>query len=506
MGIIAQVSLLFDAPLSFDALRKSWRETVAARPMFVATVRRSKSAPSGLEYVMPTPAGLEKYYERQAAAPDKLKDFYCREESHRSFSDVCPGLDVGPDAPCRSGRIFVADPEDPKDAEVTFTYNGVRTFDELLDKNRPVVIIQVTRFRDATAITFSISHVFGDLFALKSLLKSWEAALSGQKLEPFDGLEKDPFVEYLPGGKYARGAEDAAAPSPLPPPGWRIFGLTDKVRFLYNVLWDCYVSRPERNIKKKYLFLPEANVKALEAQAKVDLALYHDRQLLDNPDKTSAKIPWVSRADVLMAWIMKLNHAHLPRSRYATSLAIANARAKPPTGLKASSDDFPAHNIYNAGMTVPLPRLQVGQILDMPIGELALHVRRGLGEGLTPENVRRYLSFTLHHSQWRGPSGEMPFFAAPTDAFSGMSDWRLIKLQDLDFAPARLDKSKSGPVVPATITGSMVTGNTQRGCWVCFGESYGGVWFLGITGEDQWNDQRGLGKFERITPTPRSKL
>lgn len=474
--------------------------------MFVASIQRSKTAASGLEYVIPTAFGLEKYYERQEAVPDRLKDFYCREESHRSLADVCPGMDIGPDAPCRSGRTFVADPEDPKDAEMTFTYNGVLTFDELLDKNRSVVIIQVTRFRDATAITFSISHVFGDLFALKAIMKSWEAALNGQNVEPFEALDKDPFVEYLPGGKYARGAEDAAAPSPLPPPGWRVFGLTDKVKFLYNVLWDCYVSRPERNIQKKYLFLPNDDIKALEAQAKIDLALYHDRQLLNNSSKVPEKVPWVSRADILMAWVMKLNHAHLPRSRYATSLIIANARAKPPTGLKANSTDFPAHDIYTAGMTVPLPRLQVGQILDMPIGELALHVRRGLGESLTPENVRRHLSFTLHHSQWKGQSGQMPFFAAPSDAFSGMSDWRLINLQDLNFARARLDKSNTDPVVPASITGSMVTAHTQRGCWVCLGESYGGVWFLGITGEQQWKDKRGLGKFERITAAPKSKL
>jgi hypothetical protein len=440
---------------------------------------------------------MAKYLERQQSAPDHLKDFFCLDESYRSITDYCGGFGVGPSAPSHSYKVFVADAANPEDEKRCTAFNGVQNVQELLETDRPQVTVQVTRFSDATLITFSVSHIIGDLFTMQTLFKSWEAALHGQTLPPFEDLGKDPFTAYGPGGRLA--GKEVTSSSPPLPPGWRVYGVFDKVRFLYRFLWDCHISRPEKTITPKYVFISDAEISALQAQAERDLAQLEAKRKQSNSGDTALK---VSRSNLLFAWLLKQTNTHLGPNEIITPITIVNARARPPTGM--ADTDFPNHNFYGAALPASLSALRVRELMAMPIGELALHIREGIIEASTPENTKNLLAFSLNNTLWSKPSGKMALFSPPNHSWAGLTDWRAGKLHDVDFTPARLDRKATGngtdnaKVSICGITCHMVTPFTQRDRWACMGDAGGGTWFWGAIAEKQWRDQRGFGRYTHL--------
>ncbi|KHN93737.1 Chloramphenicol acetyltransferase-like domain protein [Metarhizium album ARSEF 1941] len=505
VNLYLRVSMIFDAQLSFEKLRSSWFDMIRARPVIGALVRRSKSSPSALAYHIPTPATLERYIDDQFTVPDQHKDFFCMDESHRSINDYCPAFGTGARAPTRStDGIFVADGAAPEDKARCTGFNGIASIQELLDSNRPIVTTQVTRFRDATVITCSMSHIFGDLFSFKAMFQGWESALHGASPAPFEQLGVDPFRAYGPGGELG----SQGGTEPVPPPGWRVYGWMDKARFLRRFLWDVYVSRPERTISSKHIFIPESHLRALEDRAKHDLVTVQAKRRRRGRAEQETPLR-VSRSDVLYAWLLKNNHAHLAPDHWCSPATIANARAKPPAPLRARSSDFPSHEWYGAAMCVGLGSLRAGDIMKMPLGELALYVREAVKENSSRENAKKWMAFQLHHNLWKKPSGRFVFWCPPHHHWSGLTDWRLGKLPDVDFTPARIDgggDDNRGPVTVCAIDGYMISGSTQRNCWICLGEADGGVWIIGITGQGEWTHPQGLGRYRRLRHRPASKL
>ncbi|KAL4943077.1 hypothetical protein BDV06DRAFT_150485 [Aspergillus oleicola] len=495
-NIIARVGVLFDAQLSFEKLKESWYQTLAVRPIMQARVRRSKTAASGLEYHVYTPTGLAKYIEKQQSAPDHLKDFFCLDESHRSITDYCAGFGVGPSAPSKSFGVFVSDLANPEDEDRCAAYNGVSNLEEILNSDRPIITIQVTRFRDATLLTISVSHILGDLFSLKAMLKGWESTLAGTPPPPWEQLGLDPYERYGPGGDLA--GKDATSASPALPAGWRLYGVLDKARFLSRFLWDMHITRPEKNIQQKYVFISEPEIVALESQAERDLAGLEKKRRAEGKQGDGRPLR-VTRSNVLHAWLLKQNHTHLGPNEISKPVTVVNMRARPPTGMKpfGKGNDFPNHDWYGAAMATAMPSLRVGKLMGMPLGELALHIKDGIKDASTPENTRRFLSFTLHNQLWAKPSGKLALFMSPDQRWSGLTDWRLIQFQDIDFTPARAD-GKNEVVEVCAFNSHMLTGNSQRDCWVCMGQAGGGIWFTGIAGDAMWRDPRGFGKFPHM--------
>ncbi|RDW93015.1 uncharacterized protein DSM5745_00337 [Aspergillus mulundensis] len=484
--IIARASFIFDAPLSFEKLQETWHQTLSIRPIMQSRIRRSTTAPSGLEYHVLTPSGMERYLQSQKQAPDHLKDFFCLDECDRSITDFCAGFGVGPSAPSHSYRVFVADSACSADEKRCMAFNGAQSLDEILDGDRPATTIQVTRFRDATLITASLTHLIGDLFTVKAIFKGWESTLHGNPPPPFEGLGRDPFTAYGPGGELA--GNDINSSRPPLPPGWQIYGPIDKARFASRLLWDTKISRPENTISQKYIFVSADEAQRLEEEAKQDLA------------KLQGQHPaTVTRSNVLYAWLLKNSTTHLSPNEWSAPVTIVNTRARPPTGMTPQSEStasFPSHNWYGAAMATGLPSLKAHTLRSMSLGELALHIKTGIREASTPENTRRFLSYTLHNSLWRKPSGKLALFCPPGHNWSGLTDWRLIQLQDMDFTPARLDGDAKVEV--CAFSTHMLTAFSQRDRWVCMGQAGGGVWFVGIAGDRQWDDPRGFGKYPRL--------
>jgi hypothetical protein len=481
--------------LSFEKLHQAWIQTIKARPIIQSPVRRSNTAPSGLEYHVRTPKGMARYLQTQTTAPDHLKDIFFLDQSKRSISDYSPA--VGTNAPSGQG-IFLADAADPEDQKRCTAFNAVGNIDELINSDRPAVTVQVTRFNDATLITLSISHIVGDIFAVKDILKGWESSLHGAPPTPWMKLEQDPFAAYGPGGKLA--GEKASSDSPPLPPGWRIFNLVDKARFLWRLLWDVGYTRPEKTISSKYVFIPNAELDRLVEEATQDLVAVEERRKRQGePSPTPLKL---SRSNVLYAWIMKNNHAALDPTEISTPVAIVNSRLRPPTGM--SPENLPPHHWWNGCYLAALPDIDVGDLMAMPLGELALYVREGTEAGSTPERAQQVISFFLHNTAWKKPTGRLAFWSPPNHVWSGLTDWRIGKLGDVDFTPARLDETQT--VTSCGFHTHMSLAGTHRNRWACMGEAAGGTWIQGNISDAEWRLPNGFGRYPLFQRSARKPL
>jgi hypothetical protein len=466
-----------------------------------ARVRRCKEVPSGLVYHVFTPKGLAKHLEEQKTAPDHLQDYFSLDESHRSITDYHPGVGVGPNRPSQTQGIFVADAPEHEDQQRCAAFNGAKSMEDLINSSRPIASIQVTRFSDATLITLSVSHSMGDLLAIKAIFQGWATSLHGKPLRTFGEIDRDPFAAYGPGGHMA--PDDILSDSPILPPGWRVYSALDKIRFLSNFMWDVKVAHPEKTVSPKYVFLPEAKMQSLEATAKLDLARLQESR--KQQGIASESQPSVSRSNVFYAWLLKHNHADLHPDRMCGPVTVSNLRVKPPTGITAGSDDFPKHPWYDGGSLAALPCMKAGDLMDMPLGELALYIRDGTEVASTPENARRFLSYKLHNYMYTHPTGNMAFWCPPDHHWSGLSDWRQIKFHDFDMTPARLDGTDKKVELNAINCHGMLAAS-QRYRWICLGEADGGIWLYGVTYGAQWQHPQGFGKYTHLKHQRTSKL
>ncbi|KAM3564608.1 hypothetical protein MY1884_000676 [Beauveria asiatica] len=517
--LMARVTVIFDAPLSFEKLHAAWITALQVRPIMQAQMNKCDSAPSGLAYHVLTPAGMAKYLERQNHVPDHLRDFYCLDESHRSVRTYCPGFGTSLDEPRKAhGGILISQGPELLDQKQCTAFNAVENFHEMLHWGRPQTTIQVTRFSDATMVTFSVNHAFGDLVTIKSFLKAWEAALYGNQVQPYERPDADPFIGYEPGGEFA--AQNAPDKSPPPPPGWQVYGMLDKARFMKRHLWDYYVERPESTIEDRRIFIPNDFVEALEDRARYDLTFVQrrlDKQSRDTAEDSNATTAkqkkkknknkfYVSRSDVLYAWLLKHSHAHLPPEQPSTALTISNGRFRPPAGPEMDPRSLAENDLLCGAMAIALPSLAAGQVMTLPLGELALHIRNGIKANTSPENIKKWLNFQFHHSLWKSPSGELAVPFPPNHVMTGVTDWRAVRLEQVDFTPARLHGNTATAVSVCAIDGHMVVNSSRRDFYICLGDVDGGVWILGYASKDQWQDPRSFGKYNTVLREPKSKL
>ncbi|KAM0665443.1 hypothetical protein ACQRIU_005704 [Beauveria bassiana] len=516
--LMARVTVIFDAPLSFEKLHAAWITALQVRPIMQAQMNKCDAALSGLAYHVLTPTGMAKYLERQNHVPEHLRDFYCLDESHRSIQSYCPGFGTSPKEPSKAhGGILISQGPELPDQKQCTAFNAVENFQEMLDRGRPQTTIQITRFSDATMITFSVNHAFGDLVTIKSFLKAWEAALCGNIVQPYERLDADPFIGYEPGGEFA--AQNAPDKSPAPPPGWQVYGMLDKARFLKRHLWDYYVKRPESTIEDRRIFIPNEFVEALEDRARYDLTFLQKRldeqsgDKAEDSDSTMAKKKkkkkkefYVSRSDVLYAWLLKHSHAHLPPEQPSTAVTISNGRFRPPAGPGMDPKSLAENDLLCGAMAIALPSLTAGKVMSLPLGELALHIRRGIKANTSPENIKKWLNFQFYHGLWKSPSGELAVPCQPNHFITGVTDWRAVRLGQVDFTPARLDGNTAAAVSVCAIDGHMVVNSSRRDFYICLGDVDGGVWILGFASKDQWQDPRSFGKYNTVLREPKSKL
>lgn len=258
--------------MSLEKLEASWNILVAAWPILWARIRKDDGSRSGLAYHIPTAKRQEEIRNEAKGSNDPKKHhFWSVDKSDKPFSCYFPGFKLpGSD---RDPTYTVPSPS-PKDFYEVARANSPTVFTEYLHGEFPLISIQVTLFSDATVITRSNSHVYGDGFTMAAVLRAWQDILNGKgPPAAIEDLGYDPFTDFAPSPEpvIPWKEEHRREPPPPPPPGWRILNWKEKINLLTRFLYDLYIARPESKMEHRYLFVSLEEVEKLQQQAKEDL-------------------------------------------------------------------------------------------------------------------------------------------------------------------------------------------------------------------------------------------
>jgi len=247
-----------------------------------------------------------------------------------------------------------------------------------------------------------------------------------------------------------------------------------------NVGYDLQFGRPEKTMQAKYIHLPGTYVTQLQKEANDYL-------------KTSSTDHFVSRSDIVLAFIVKNIAATHDPTRCLTPITIANGRSKKVTGINL---DF-SHALGGCAVALPLTGLPAGELVKMPLAQLAFQIHQDIVQQTSPDNLRDLFAFNLFHSSWRkvhGPDakqaksksdGKMPFFCAPNGRFCGLTDWRALGFGQIDFKGAALSGENESAKVKAINT-HMITPFSTRDRFACLGDLDGSIWLYGVLSKAEW--------------------
>lgn len=285
--------------------------------------------------------------------------------------------------------------------------NGPTTLQQYLTTDSPVIRLHITCFTNATIVTVVFPHAIYGALGFKNLLIAWSTSLQGDKELPallgahediMDGIavEKPPYPYGIEAMKIR---------------GWGF------VKFALRTLWTVFVRH--RTVESRMLFIPRDFMVRLKAAAMKDLKNAYGH--------LGDKAPFVSESDVLTAWTSRF----IGLARGGQTPAIIFNPFDFTSRIKAPwmSGGFYVQNLTGAMFTP----ITADTLVNEPLGELALVIRKGIQEQATEEQVlaQIYRLRQLGHNKTEG------FFGDPSAEVIAYSNWTKFDVfNHADFAPA----------------------------------------------------------------------
>ena len=347
-----------------------------------------------------------------------------------------------------------------------------RNMDDFVYSGKPQFCLHVQTFQDGTLVSLTHSHVSTDLMGLAAILESWSLILAGkpEAVAPMVGYHEDAFEGLW-----------------NPPPKEQHV-LANKVldgwRFKYWGLRSLYESWRSADVQSRVLCMPKYMMEKLMREAR--------NHVVAEADAASATPKqFISEGDVLTALACRmLAQYEGPNStrELATIMAVdprSRARSvfRPDTAYVQNSPT----NIYVF--------CGVSEALELPLGKLALLVRKAIAAQTTEEQIKAatYLSVQSMKAQ------KMPIIFGDKDmATQFMSNWTKGNLAErMDFGPAvvreaasRPSHSKRGhPVYFQASDPSHNTVSVISRVFVVMEKDYdGNTWFSISWPEKMWSD------------------
>lgn len=150
------------------------------------------------------------------------------------------------------------------------------------------------------------------------------------------------------------------------------------------------------------------------------------------------------------------------------------------------SDVIPRPYLHNGACTVITPTLPLSEISRMSLGALALHIRRTVQDQTARPAVERWLRWRLANA------GRLALFFEPTGAWNGVTNWRDMKLMDIDFSGAAAE----GPVKCVYLWGmSFQPFPVRNFMGLVADDPRGGIWIGGFFSKRVWERADGFGRF-----------
>ncbi|KAJ5578045.1 uncharacterized protein N7459_007009 [Penicillium hispanicum] len=235
------------------------------------------------------------------------------------------------------------------------------TFEQLVEQKLPLISLHITSFSDATLVAIMWPHVLMDVMGGQALLIGWTSVLNGREedvpavLGAREDILRHPEISQ-PGEKTEALKLEKTRLTGL---GLLIFQL----RFLWDNLWN-----PSR--QRSVIFLPKSAVEKIRLQVQKDLENSH------GPDSP----PFVSEADILIAWATRVIASSESKSRPFTVMSLLNMRFRIPLLLTS-------RGAYIQNMVLGTYTFLSAQAARASVGSIALSHRAHVAEQATEQQT-----------------------------------------------------------------------------------------------------------------------
>ncbi|KAH0352005.1 hypothetical protein KCU81_g2137, partial [Aureobasidium melanogenum] len=298
------------------------------------------------------------------------------------------------------------------------------SFQDYLNKDRPILGLRVVTFDDATLVTLSCNHLLLDGLGGKAVLDAWSLVLHGREHEVPDlqGVYEDPLATLGTQSTVPYKHES------------RVMGVPQLILFGVRALLRRTFSKSE--IKDYIICVPSSYVKELKSNALKEITRASD---------PLAETPFLSDSDVLCAWWSRYIASCMSKQPTET-LVINNLLDLRPV---LTPELFCPENPYVSNALMMMPTFTTAaQLLRKPLGETALSLRQTIKQLSTREQVEARFSLDR---EWLRRTGHPALYGDPWMRMIICTNWIKGKIHEVDFSPALLEgKSRNtGPVCPS---------------------------------------------------------
>lgn len=151
----------------------------------------------------------------------------------------------------------------------------------------------------------------------------------------------------------------------------------------------------------------------------------------------------------------------------------------------------PSPYLHNGSVLVVTPTIPLSDISTMSLGTLAYMIRSSLQEHTKTDHIENWL-------RWRiANAGRLCLFFEPHGAWNVITNWRDMKLMELDFSGALPDGAESAKKANCVyIYGNSFQPFPIRNCMgLVTDDPRGGVWMGGFFRKTVWERKDGFGQF-----------
>jgi hypothetical protein len=343
-----------------------------------------------------------------------------------------------------------------------------RNMDDFVHSDIPQFCLHVQTFTDGTLVNLTFSHVTTDLMGLSAIFEAWSQVLAGkpEAVIPMPGYRKDVFDDMLKS----------------PPRERHVLAnkILDGWRFKIWGLRSLYESWRSGNIQSRTLCIPKDTVSRMMQQARGHLE-----------EETTNGKPFISEGDVFAALSCLMLAKYQGRG---TSRELATIMAVDPRS-RARSVFLPDKAYVQNSPTNAFVFCRASEILDLPLGKLALQVREAIQSQTTEEQLKASTELSLESMK----TNNMPVvFGSTNMAAQFMSNWTKGNLAEkMDFSPAieqevspETRKGKRGhPVYYQASDPGHNTVSAISSVFVVVGKDYeGNTWFSNSLPQEMWTD------------------
>ncbi|KAF4456164.1 hypothetical protein F53441_1648 [Fusarium austroafricanum] len=344
-----------------------------------------------------------------------------------------------------------------------------RNMDDFVHSDMPQFSLHVQTFTDGTLVSITHSHVSTDLMGLSSIFEAWSLILAGkpEAVAPMPGYQEYVFDDVL---RSAPKQSHVLADRILD--GWRFkfWGL----RSLYES-WRC------SEIQSRTLCIPKYALEKMMQEARSHISNHDD----------SNSAPFISEGDVFTAISCRIlaRYQGQGSNRELTTIMAVDPRSR----IKSVFSPDKAY-IQNSPTNIFF-FCRADDILDLPLGKLALRVREAIQTQTTEEQLKAATALSIESMK----ASRMPvIFGDMNMAAQFMSNWTKGNLvEKLDFSPAiereaasETRKGRRGhPVYYQASDPSHNSVSVISSVFVVVGKDYeGNTWFSNSLPQEMWTD------------------